>query len=268
MALNKAKLASELAGLGPGGGALEKLTIRYRDGKGKLQVVEALFNPSEISISRSVTYKQRRVASRGGLDHFAIEQDLTDIEGARLSIELFFDTYESRTDSASWKRAAASMLTPTNPFQTGDATDVRRKTAEVAALALPDPDLHEPPVCNLSWGRFDIFDGVLTSLDQRFTMFLADGTPVRATLTCSFAEHTIDPYRKAIELHSADVAKTRVVRRHDTLQSIAAEEYGDAAQWRLIARANGIVNPRDPVPGTVLMIPKRQSRGPRAQVAG
>jgi hypothetical protein len=258
MALNKAKLASELAGLGSGGGGLEKLTIRYTDGLGGPHEIPALFNPTEISISRSVSYKQKRVASRGGVDHFGVEQKLTDVEAASLSIELLFDSYESRSDASMWKRAASQLRSNLDPFATGDATDVRRMTSRVAILALPDPDLHEPPVCHLSWGRFDVFDGVLTSLDQRFTMFLADGTPVRATLSCTFAEHTDDAYKKEAELHSADVAKTRVVRRHDSLQRIAADEYGDPGLWRLIAKANGIVNPRDPAPGTVLMIPKRR----------
>lgn len=256
MALNKAKLASELVGLGPGGGALEKLTIRYKTGKGRRRKVEALFNPTEIHISRTVTYRRKRVAGKGGAAGAGVEADVTDVEGATLSIDLFFDSYEARDDAGSWSRAAGTPLTPVNPFQTGDATDVRAYTDKVVRLALPDPDLHNPPRCQLSWGSFDIFDGVLTSLDQRFTMFLADGTPVRAALACRFSEHTPEPQVRASELHSADVDKRRLVRRGDSLQSIAAEEYNDPGLWRLIAKANGIVNPRDLAPGAVLMIPR------------
>jgi nucleoid-associated protein YgaU len=254
MAINKAQLASELVGLGPGGGGLEKLTISYSDGKRRTRQVEALFNPGEIGISRSVSYEQKRVASKGETSD--LEQEFRSVEAATLSIELFFDTYEARTDSASWSRAAASLLTPTNPFQTGDATDVRKLTDGIAQLAVPDRELHRPPVCHLTWGSFDIFDGVLTNLDERFTMFLGDGTPVRATLSCTFVESRPEAHGRANELHSADVAKTRLLRRNDTLQSIAADEYNDPGLWRLIARANAIVNPRDLKPGTVLMIPK------------
>ena len=64
---------------------------------------------------------------------------------------------------------------------------------------------------------------------------------------------------RARELHSADVTKTRQVRRGDTLQSIAAEEYNDPRLWRAIATANSIVNPRQLLPGTVLSIPKLNS---------
>jgi nucleoid-associated protein YgaU len=253
---NKAKIASELFGLGAGGSGLEKLTIQYRYGKMKTGKAEALFNPSEISISRSVRWQRKKVASQGGNGQFFNkEQEFREVEAATLSIELFFDTYESR-DAMSWKRAATSLLTPTNPFQKGDASDVRERTDAIVKLAEADRELHQPPICHLAWGAFDIFDGVLTQVDQRFTMFLADGTPVRATLSCSFVEFHTEAHYKAREPHSADVAKTRVVRRNDTLQSIAAEEYNDPSLWRLIARANAIVNPRDLRPGTLLAIPK------------
>ena len=259
--VNKAKLASDLVGLGNGGGTLEKLTITYKyDKKGfkdkDHEPIVALFNPAEINISRSVSYEQKRVANSSDSGYFDIVQKLKAVEAATLSIDLFFDTYEARGDVGSWKRAAASMIAPTNPFQTGDATDVTDLTDEVAKLAVPHKEIHRPPLCHLHWGSFDIFTGVLTSLDQRFTMFLEDGTPVRATLSCSFVEYRTVAHRRAGELHSADVAKTRTVRRNDTLQSIAAEQYDDPGLWRVIARANKITNPRRLVPGTVLMIPK------------
>jgi nucleoid-associated protein YgaU len=97
---------------------------------------------------------------------------------------------------------------------------------------------------------------VLTGLSQRYTLFLPNGTPVRATLACEFAQVTSAAYARVGELHSSDVVKTRLVRRHDTLQSLAADEYGDPALWRPIALANGIVNPRGLRPGTMLTIPK------------
>ena len=100
---------------------------------------------------------------------------------------------------------------------------------------------------------------MLTSLAQRFNLFLEDGTPVRATVSCSFLESVPAGRVRARELHSADVTKTRQVRRGDTLQSLAAEEYNDPRLWRAIATANSIVNPRHLPPGTVLTIPKLQS---------
>jgi nucleoid-associated protein YgaU len=249
MAVSNARVASELLGLGTGGAALQRLAIE-REGGG---TVEALFNPSEVSVSGAVSWDQEHPASHGGANAAAMELEFRSVEAQTLSIELFFDTYESRA-ATSFTGAVLSLL-PTVVSQR-QATDVRRHTEQVAELAKVDRGLHRPPVCRLRWGAFDLFTGVLTSLDQRFTLFLEDGTPVRATLSCSFLGITPAWQRRKGELQSSDVAKTRLVRRNDTLHSIAAEEYRDPALWRHIARANGIVNPRDLQPGTVLTIPR------------
>lgn len=264
MAINKASVASALLGLGPGGGGLQKLQITFDRHNGTTGgPIEVLFNPHQISRSRSVNWHRHKPASQGSGAWSAAEQQFqaVEVEAETLSIELFFDTYESRVTASGWQRAA-SFVQPVNPFQTGDATDVTTLTDQVAKLAEVDRELHHPPLCHLSWGAFtDIFTGVLTQLDQRFTLFLADGTPVRATLTCNFVEIQTRAHRRARELNSADVVKTRMVRRNDTLHSIAAEEYRDPSQWRHIASANGMVNPRDLKPGTVLTIPRLDGRG-------
>jgi nucleoid-associated protein YgaU len=247
MSINKARVASELLGIGTGGGVLQRLTIERERG----DPVEALFNPKEISVSGSASWEQETPASYGGPAAATVDLEFRSVAAETLSIELFFDTYESR--KATSIKDTLVALVPTVLSQR-ESTDVRRHTRKVAALAEVDPRLHRPPLCELRWGAFDIFRGVLTSVAQRFTLFLDDGTPVRATLTCSFLGLRMDYTAK--ELQSSDVAKTRVVRRNDTLHSLAAEEYRDPALWRHIARANGIVNPRDLKPGTVLVIPR------------
>lgn len=253
MSVNKAKVVSEILGLGGGGGELHKLTIYYEQGGVQRQgSIEALFNPSEISLTRSAKWEQQETV---GQSTALVQQEFRSVEAETFSIELFFDTYESRSSGLTAARAAATFL-PASLISGREATDVRRYTDQIARLAKVDAELHRPPVCELRWGVFDIFTGVLTTLQQRFTMFLDDGTPVRATLTCEFAE--VGTRAHATELHSSDVIKTRQVRRHDTLQSLAADEYGDPALWRPIATANGIVNPRDLRPGTRLTIPKLQ----------
>lgn len=46
-----------------------------------------------------------------------------------------------------------------------------------------------------------------------------------------------------------------IVKKGDTLESIAAEVYGDSKKWRRIAKANNIRNPRKIKPGVELAIP-------------
>ena len=258
MTLNKSKVVSELLGLGTAGGELHKLTIYYeRSGRKQQGSIEALFNPSEISLTRSAVWEQQQTVGQAAANGAAVEQEFRSIDAETFSIELFFDTYGARSDAVTGAAAAASFL-PASLIPGRQSSDVRLYTDKIAKLVEVDTDLHRPPVCDLRWGVFDIFTGVLTSLTQRFTLFLDDGTPVRANLTCNFTEVGSQARARATELHSADVAKTRQVQRYDTLQSLAADEYGDPALWRPIAAANGIVNPRDLQPGTMLTIPRLQ----------
>lgn len=227
-------------------GALEKLTIYYESGMEGAPPgsVKALFNPNEISITRAVTWMRKEAATTNtSADYEPLE--FRGAAPATMTITLFFDTYEGDP-------ARLALTIPGVP----QGTSVLRYTEQVANLARLDQEMHRPPVCTLQWGRFEIFTGVLTNLVEKFTMFMPDGTPVRASLTCTFTQERGNEYAKSVnELHSSDVAKVRLVKRRDTLQSIAAQEYGDAALWRAIARANGILNPRTLIPGTALTIP-------------
>jgi nucleoid-associated protein YgaU len=243
MTASKARLAAAQLG-GATGGELERLAIWSERGE---VVAEALFNPGELSTSRTVEWDAPRRSLQGNADHEG-RAKFRSVAAETLSVELFFDTYEPRAEGAFGRLPGAPA--------SGGATDVRQHTERVLALADVDAELHRPVICNLRWGTFDVFTGAISSISQRFTLFLADGTPVRATLDCSFLESNPAGRGRARELHSADVTKTRLVRGHDTLHSIAGEEYSDPALWRHIATANGITNPRHVAPGTMLTIPK------------
>ena len=234
--------------LQPAGGSsgLEKLTIYYEKKweKDWLGSVEALFNPQELQISRSVNWET--IGGEAVGEETTIEQQFRTISPQSMSIDLFFDTYERH------KKSLFGALPSLNPFPLPKATDVRQYTKKLAKLAQVNAELHRPPLCKLEWGKFDnLFVGVLTGIEQKFTMFMPNGMPVRATVTCSFIEHETT----GTELHSADIPKLHTVNRSDSLHSIAAQMYNDPSQWRRIARANQIVNPRKLKPGMVLIIP-------------
>jgi nucleoid-associated protein YgaU len=195
--------------------------------------IEALFNPSEISIQQTVNWSEQPTAQRD-----VVNQQHTNADPATLSLELLFDTYE-------------------------DGTDVREHTLKVVALATIEKhgNMHRPPVCKLFWGK-ELFKGTLQSLTQKFTMFLASGLPVRATLTCSFKQWRSNPEEvRHLDKNSADVEKRYTVRRGDALYAIAFQEFRDPKLWRPIADANRLENPRLLAPGSILRIPKlRQER--------
>lgn len=245
-------------GVGSLTSGLEKLTIWYEKNSQEdfLNSVEALFNPNEFTLDRQVTWKTQYA---GGQESGFSWQEFRTAAPRTLSINLFFDTYEQHGSSMSLKSvgsSAAQALPGGSLFLSPNATAVTEYTDKMAELAELNQELHRPPFCKLTWGEFEIFRGVLKSLNLKFTMFMPSGMPVRATATCSFVEYQTAGVTRSRELHSADVPKTHLVRDNETLHTIAAQKYNNPALWRTIARANNIVNPRAVRPGMMLIIPK------------
>jgi hypothetical protein len=201
---------------------LEKAKLMNVD-KGTTQ--EVLFNPKEYSVQKSVQWEPHKAP---GLD--TPEQEFTSGNPAILSVELFFDTFE-------------------------DNESVKDHTDQVMALALVDADSHRPPLVQFQWGDFT-FKGVIESLALRYTMFLSTGKPCRATAALSIKEaKTAKEQLEANPRNSPDHTKRRTLKVGETLALIAHEEYEDPAEWRRIADANGINDPKNVKPGTVLTLP-------------
>jgi nucleoid-associated protein YgaU len=87
-------------------------------------------------------------------------------------------------------------------------------------------------------------------------MFLADGKPCRATANLSIKQaETAQEQLQKTPNNSPDHTKRRTLKMGETLALIAHEEYDDPGEWRRIADANDIIDPRDVKPGTVLTLP-------------
>ena len=215
----------------------EKLEMTPLDSNGaKIETkrFRVLFNPTTYSISSSVTWTPQ--ASR---ELNAPTLTYGGGAGRTLTLQLFFDV--------------------TEPINGMRIDDVRKETNRVVTLARKDRDLRRPPVVAIEWGAAPLtgsdfpFVGVVSQLTQTFTLFKADGTPVRATLDVTFTEF-VDP---KIDQRKLDPEfTTRTVKRGETLSGIAAELYGDPALWRVIAQFNRLDDPRQIEIGRRLAIPK------------
>jgi hypothetical protein len=209
--------------------ALEKATIQAMgpDGRKIGGPITVLFNPNEYTLDKSNNFQRPPLAGLG-----TPVTQFTSGGAESLTMELFFDTY---TDKG--------------------GEDVRTYTDRVTNLMKIDADLHAPPICLFQWGTVT-FKGVLERVSRRFTIFLAEGTPVRAVLNVTFTEYkTIAEQVADPPLQSADRTKRWLVKQGDSLWAIAAKVYGDASLWRPIALRNGILNPRLLTPGMELVIP-------------
>lgn len=130
------------------------------------------------------------------------------------------------------------------------AKDISPDVKKLRALVRIKPDLHKPPSCAFEWGR-TVFRGDITNLNVNFTMFTSGGMPVRATVSLTMRENSAE--KPALE--SPDRTKRRVVPQDTPLYMLAYETYNDCGEWRRIAAANGIRNPRRIESGAVLKIP-------------
>jgi Contractile injection system tube protein len=167
--------------------------------------IPVMYNPTELSLNKSVMVQ----GDGSNIQFQRVNQD-------DLTVALFFDSYESKTD-------------------------VRTKTNQIVALTQPTVGTgvrREPPVLVFTWAG-PLFTGIITKLDQKFTMFLSSGVPVRAELSVTF---------KAVLSEEEDLQARGYfncrqlwqVKEGERLSLIAFHTFGDAEKWRLIAAANDI----------------------------
>jgi nucleoid-associated protein YgaU len=197
-----------------------------------------LYNPAEFTLEQGNTFAEIGIPGLAASPSQYVRGKLR-----TLAMELFFDSYET-------------------------GQDVRRLTAPILALLDPDPRTLAPPVLLFSMGRFQ-FRCVLADAGQRFTMFVADGTPVRCTMTVRLQEYT----EIEIEIQSGlfvdapgvsaavdaiarpGTSLVHVVVRGDTVSALAGQYLGDPGRWREIADANAVADPLVLTPGATLVIP-------------
>ena len=207
---------------------LAKAKIIVRDGNLANREIPVLFNPTEYSLELSNRYQK---SSPPGLSSPIIQ--FVNGEADTLSMDLYFDTH---TD--------------------GGDRPVNEITEQFASLMRIDSKTHAPPRIRFHWGYID-FIAVIERLSQKFTMFRADGMPVRATLNVSFTRYkTLAEELQQPARESSDKTKRRVMSADDSIWLLAQREYGEIRRWRRIAVASGVDDPRSITPGDVLIVPQ------------
>jgi hypothetical protein len=230
---------------------LAKAVILVRWSNGSNESVEVQYNPTEIAFDKGA---QLAEISIPGLD--APLQQYIRGQAEKLTLELFFDT----TDEGM-----------------GDTVrSVTTLTDRIYRLVKVEPERHAPPVCVFVWNQAfpgstigsltDVtvsgqrrhgFQCVVESVRQKFTLFSPRGVPLRATLTVTLREYrTLEQQLDQLRLSSPDRTHSHVLERGDTLARIADRYYERPGEWRPIAEANAIEDPRRLTPGTFLRIPR------------
>jgi nucleoid-associated protein YgaU len=199
--------------------------------------IPCLFNPSELTVSKSNSWDAGQSKGRN-----APELRFQAGQSATLSLSLTFDT-------------------------TRDGTDVTEHTGKLLDLMKADPNLPggdasrnsgRPPWVEFHWGKLHSFRAVVEKLQLRFTYFASDGMPLRAKVDLSLKQFK-DEAELPLQNPTSSTPSVHTVHTllpGETLDRIAARHYQDPNRWRLIADANGIIDPLDIPSGTTLILPE------------
>ena len=226
---------------------LEKMKITNLD-TGK--TVTVLYNPQSYVQMKHVMYGQTPLL---GGDAPVVQFQSGGAEV--LGFELFFDSLSAGSEIGGGSDVKKKFADNSQRSSSANAIDVRDYTKQIFAFTGIEAKVHRPPELKIEWSSLQ-FKGFLASCVQRFVKFDEKGQPVRAILQCQFIEHR-DLAQMFVKnpLESPDTTKYRTVRQGDSLWAFAAGEYGDASEWRRIAAANGIRNPRKLRSGEMLVLP-------------
>jgi nucleoid-associated protein YgaU len=219
---------------------LEKAVITNTITQASLPV---MFNPTEYTVSQDINYAKAAIP---GL----CQPLLQFVNGnvPTLEMELFLDTNEAVQINGKTIATAGS--------------DVRKLTQKITNLMVIDSTTHAPPVVVFTWSSLS-FTCVLGRVSQKFVMFLADGTPVRARLQVLFQGYNnATTESKEIKRQTAEYSKSYTVAQGDTLSKIAGVIYGNPALWRPIGINNSIDDSIELAIGRQLLIPQLPYQNP------
>ncbi|NIM94250.1 MAG: hypothetical protein GTO18_11135 [Anaerolineales bacterium] len=220
--------------------------------------LECLLNPESLEIRR-VAGVRSRTSAGGKLTGVGIPDDPILYTGggrSELKLDLLFDVNLSGSTIAS-----------------DDVRDLTAPLWNLAENAQTEGGYGRPPMVRLVWGKSWNIPGIVAAVAERLEHFTSSGAPQRSWLRMKFIqvrELVTRPSRESRlmgngsvsleELQSISESSRDQIQVHEfssveRLDEIAFHRYGSSAFWRLIAELNGIDNPMDVSPGTLLNMP-------------
>ncbi len=227
-------------------GTPEKATIYYYPGGSKTLLFDCLFRPSKIGFSKGASWQsdgdtQQGKRTKGKSVNLATKAKLEvpkvsygGGQPQKYTFDLFFDTSDS----------GKSVQT--------EYIDKLLKLLKQQSGSKP------PPLTEFVWGSFSTKKCYITDLSVSYTLFLPNGTPIRAEVNGL----TLTEHHEAVGAQNptsySEARETWVVREGERLDWIAYQVYKDASAWRHIALTNNLENPSDLRPGQILKIVPRR----------
>ncbi|MEO1061307.1 MAG: LysM peptidoglycan-binding domain-containing protein [Actinomycetota bacterium] len=194
--------------------------------------IKLQFNPKEYAVQAQASWESK--ASAQGVR----PPQYKGSGPAKMTLEVFLDE-------------------PTRPGS-GSDMPLLDQVDHLLACVQPAPgtldDRPFPPVLEFVWGDRR-FLAVASSVSAKFTMFSAEGVPIRAVCSVGLSVFSGTWPKQNPTSFTPRIDRSHRVTLGDSLASIAHRHYGDPTMWRAIAEANEIDDPARLELGAYLLVP-------------
>jgi len=236
---------------------LRQLDARFENTINEDKWTKVQFNPDTLKVTFANQIQQPQGS---GDQNGAQAQQFVGAGSMKLAVQLVFD------------------VTAEIPQELPQVNDVRKLTKRVTYFITPTgdppgaspPQKYIPPAIRFLWGSFS-FDGIVEGIEETLELFSSDGRPLRATLSLTLTQQRITSFNVPdIADQSFNVPRRQGATSGTTplteasagsnLQTLSSRGRG-TADWRGVAAANGIENPRLLQPGQLINL-RPATRGP------
>jgi Contractile injection system tube protein len=232
---------------------LRELNPDFKQEKPGGKRVQVQFNPETLKVSFA---NQIATPSGGGSNSETGSQDgsparlFVGAGSTKLAVTLWFDVTAI-------------------PVEAERVEDVRELTREVIYFITPRAEGEHfiPPAVNFLWGSFS-FAGLVDSIEETLEFFSDDGKPLRSQIALALSQQRIPEYVAGRGVPQAPPpgagtgpggrpVGTAPLTQAPAGVSLQALAGASGADWRAVAQANGIENPRQLAAGQLIDIRRR-----------
>ncbi|MBI3509753.1 MAG: LysM peptidoglycan-binding domain-containing protein [Bacteroidetes bacterium] len=215
----------------------------------------AMYNPSTLSTSHTQDVQEMKTAN--GSDNSTQDKNK---QNPTVSVELLLDgtgasppqnvlATESNTSVQGFSTAISGL-------ENGKVNISKAIEILFKVLMKIESKTHDSNFLKVIWGEGLYLECKVQSATVNYSLFNRDGSPLRATVSCTFIEtnnHVMSQRKN--KLFSPDITKIHLVKAGDTIYNIAKSEYGSESFYLQIAAANDLMNYRKLQPGQNLILP-------------
>lgn len=221
---------------------LQKAQIKPLDGS--LTPIDVMFNPDQIVYTKKNTWN---IHPTNGQVLPAVS--FTSSTPATLKVVLTFDGTEDGANVAHIVDRLAALTKVDQSLNNGTVGSGQGTTSQ--------SNQHRPPTVQFLWGTYLSFKAIIDTMTTTFTLFLDDGTPVRASVDVLFKQIEDENAFPNQNPTSGGRTGERVHRLgpRETLDQVAYAAFGQTGLWRALAAFNGIDDPMRLQAGDPILLP-------------